>query len=102
MIRETTPNLYEGEIALNHAYYNRNRAMAPRSLHMTRMTGDSCPCEMARMPMEQEDCDHMVLAMSYVLMQGFGMLYEPDAGFSQGTIFPELDKPLMVGGSLCG
>jgi hypothetical protein len=35
-------------------------------------------------------------------MQEFGMLYEPDVGFSQGTIFPELDKPLMVGGSLCG
>ena len=44
----------------------------------------------------------MVLAMAYVLSQKLDTVYEPENGFSRGTIFPELDKPLLVGGTCRG
>jgi hypothetical protein len=48
------------------------------------------------------DCSDMALAMAYVPVQKLDTLYEPDAAFSEGTLFPELNKPLMVGGTVCG
>ena len=33
------------------------------------------------------------LAMAYVPMQVWRQLYDPNVGFSKGTIFTELDKP---------
>ena len=33
------------------------------------------------------------LAIAYVRWQQWGDLYEPEDGFSRGTIFQELDKP---------
>ena len=43
-----------------------------------------------------------VLAMAYVPMQVLNTLYDPEEGFCQGTIFPELNKPWLVGGVNCG
>ncbi len=41
----------------------------------------------------------MVPAMAYVPTQFYDTVYEIDEGYSRGTIFPELDKPFMMG---CG
>lgn len=43
----------------------------------------------------------MVVGMAYVPWQDLDMVYEPEDGFCQGTIFPELDKPWMIGGCGC-
>ena len=48
------------------------------------------------------DGQPMVLAMAYVPMQVLNTLYDPEEGFCQGTIFPELNKPWLVGGVNCG
>ena len=40
--------------------------------------------------------------MAYVPMQVLNTLYDPEEGFCQGTIFPELNKPWLVGGVNCG
>lgn len=37
--------------------------------------------------------DETALAIAYVRWQEFGDVYEPEDGFTRGTIFPELDKP---------
>lgn len=44
----------------------------------------------------QANCiDNMPLAMAYVPMQKWNTTYEPDAGFNNGTIFPELNLPWL-------
>lgn len=48
------------------------------------------------------DGQPMALAMAYVPIQMLNTIYEPQEGFCQGTIFPELNKPWMVGGVNCG
>ena len=35
------------------------------------------------------------LAMAYVPMQTWGMLYENEVGLDRGTIFRQLDKPFL-------
>lgn len=45
---------------------------------------------------------NMVPTMAYVPLQFYNTVYEPMEGFHQGTIFPELDKPWLVGGDNCG
>lgn len=50
-------------------------------------------------PSYDNDCANHVVAMAYVPWQVLNTVYEPEAGFEQGTIFPELDKPWMVGGN---
>lgn len=35
------------------------------------------------------------LAMAYVPWQFWDKTYEPEVGFSRGTIFPRLDKPFV-------
>lgn len=35
--------------------------------------------------------------MGYVPMQQWGQVYSPEQAFRQGTIFPELDYPFMMG-----
>ena len=42
-----------------------------------------------------------VVAMAYVPWQNLNTVYEPEGGLCRGTIFPELDKPLMPGGGCC-
>jgi hypothetical protein len=37
------------------------------------------------------------IAMAYVPMQQWSQTYPLSQGFSQGTIFPELDLPFMMG-----
>lgn len=49
---------------------------------------------MGQMP--AEECGFCItLAMAYVPMQEFTDIYEPEQGFSRGTIFAELDLPFM-------
>lgn len=44
----------------------------------------------------QANCiDSLPLAMAYVPMQKWTTTYGPDAGFSNGTIFPELNLPFV-------
>ena len=38
-------------------------------------------------------------AMAYVPFQQFGQIYPPESGLERGTIFPELDKPFLGGGT---
>ncbi len=39
-----------------------------------------------------------VLTMAFVNMQPFGEVYTPESAFKAGTLFPNIDKPLRVGG----
>ncbi len=39
--------------------------------------------------------DSMPLAMAYVPIQSFGVVYEPEKALVRGTIFPDLDKPFI-------
>lgn len=41
------------------------------------------------------DCYMPALAMAYVPMQQWRMLYEPDVAAARGTLFAELDKPFI-------
>ncbi|MBR3290110.1 MAG: spore coat associated protein CotJA [Clostridia bacterium] len=42
-------------------------------------------------------------AMAFIPVQQFGAVYEAEAGFPRGTIFPELDKPFTAAGGMnCG
>lgn len=43
-------------------------------------------------------CEGQVVAMAYVPWQMLETVYEAEEGYVRGTMFPELDKPLMVGG----
>ena len=36
-----------------------------------------------------------VLAMAYVPMQEYGLLYDLDDALEAGTLFPDLDKPFL-------
>ena len=64
---------------------------------------DNCVCGMNMSPSANSpECTGQVLAMAYVPWQHLDTVYEPEDGFCRGTIFPELDKPWMVGGGGCG
>ncbi len=39
-----------------------------------------------------------ILTMAFVNMQPFDKVYSPADAFCAGTLFPALDKPLLVGG----
>ena len=39
-----------------------------------------------------------VLAMAYVPVQPFQQTYDPEQAWSNGTLFPELNKPFLGGG----
>lgn len=82
---------------MNRSYYAGRRTM-----QNARTTYANCPCTNVAAESHQTDCDEMVLAMAYVLVQDFVNLYEPDAAFSRGTVFADLDKPFMAGGVSCG
>lgn len=53
------------------------------------------PTEAVKIPKECQ-----TLAMAYVEMQKWQELYEPEQGFSRGTIFTQLDLP-FVGEGAC-
>ena len=40
-----------------------------------------------------------VLAMAYVPMQEYGVLYDPADALTAGTLFPDLDKPFTGKGA---
>ena len=45
---------------------------------------------------DETECGYCITpAMSYTPMQKWGEVYDPDKGFSRGTIFPELDLPFV-------
>lgn len=46
----------------------------------------------------QNNADAQVLAMAFVNVQQLNSVYDTDTGFSCGTIYPCLNKPLMAGG----
>lgn len=83
---------------MNRSYHYRGQP-TPRMVYPTCLL-PSCENEV----IESRDtlCETMVLAMSYVVKQEFGDLYEPDNGFRQGTVFAALDKPFLAGGMACG
>ena len=43
------------------------------------------------------DFSNYPVGMAYVPMQRWGKTYDLDAGFSRGTIFPDLDLPFLAG-----
>lgn len=47
---------------------------------------------------DETPCEGQVVAMAYVPWQTLETVYEAEDGYVRGTVFPELDKPLMVGG----
>ncbi len=46
---------------------------------------------------EDDDCIQ-ALTLVFIENQTLEQLYEPETAFVRGTAFPELDKPLCVGG----
>lgn len=52
--------------------------------------------ETNRRGMYDSRADKDILAMAFVNVQQLNSVYDCDTGFSNGTIFPCLDKPLMV------
>lgn len=60
------------------------------------------PCACTQTETAVQPCADMVVAMAYVPWQQLETVYEPENAFVRGTLFPELDKPLMVGGDCCG
>lgn len=64
---------------------------------------DNCkcskPCGTPVSPCFQDQ--PQVVGMAYVPWQHLNTVYEAEKGFARGTIFPELDKPWLVGGGSC-
>lgn len=50
-------------------------------------------------PAHKPAADKDVLAMAFVNAQKINSVYDIDTGFSCGTIYPCLNKPLNVGGA---
>lgn len=48
--------------------------------------------------MSQMDGGNEILAMAFVNMQPLDTVYSLSEAFRRGTLFPDLDKPLLVGG----
>ncbi len=67
---------------------------------MPEMAREKECCQMPEMARTKEDC-HMhrngewPIGMTYVPMQKWKNIYQPDEGFHKGTIFAELDLPFL-------
>ena len=48
--------------------------------------------------MPEDNSDNKPLTMAFVNIQPLDSVYDTETGFSNGTIFPNIDKPLRVGG----
>ena len=48
--------------------------------------------------MSHTECEGGVLAMAFVNMQPLDTVYSLSESFRRGTLFPDLDKPLLTGG----
>lgn len=67
---------------------------------MPDMTREKENCRMPDMAREKEDCymygnGEWPIGMTYVPMQEWKKIYQPDEGFHKGTIFAELDLPFL-------
>ena len=67
---------------------------------MPEMTREKENCRMPDMAREKEDCymygnGEWPIGMTYVPMQEWKKIYQPDEGFHKGTIFAELDLPFL-------
>ncbi len=49
--------------------------------------------------LREDYSDNKVLAMAFVNIQPLDSVYDTERGFCSGTIFPNLNKPLKVGGT---
>jgi hypothetical protein len=59
--------------------------------------GERVETDAARSGCQDGLCGERQLAMAYSPFQCFRMLYSPDRALMRGTMFEELDKPLMEG-----
>lgn len=75
----------------------RRYGCMPRRYPSPYVTPPAATCAPAVPP-----CEGQVVAMAYVPWQTLETVYEAEDGYVRGTVFPELDKPLMVGGVCCG
>ena len=86
---------------LGNAYYGRRPSMRGVPMPCGRRTATYGLYE-AENTVTSQECNDMVLAMAYIPVQQFDTLFEIEAGFDRGTVFPELEKPFMGGGCGCG
>ena len=63
------------------------------------MSGGTCPGMGSgmRSEMPSENIDQFPIAMAYVPWQRWGQIYPMEQALNRGTIFPELDKPFVMG-----
>ena len=54
--------------------------------------------ERIRNTVDEETGCKQALTLVFIENQQLEQVYEPDTAFVRGTAFPELDKPLCVGG----
>ena len=64
-----------------------------RTYGMSESTKHGCGC----MPDSVHENSEFAVAMAYVPWQNFTTVYDPDKALEVGTIFPELDKPILGG-----
>ncbi len=88
---------------LNNSCYGRRRMSSNVTMATPygRRTATDGVCSACETVLPETECGDMVLAMAYVQMQPWGNLYEPEEGFGAGTVFPDLDKPFLGGGTRC-
>lgn len=53
--------------------------------------------ETRRVEQDTCGCDGWLPVLAFVPVQDLNEVFEPECGFSKGTIFPELEKPFMTG-----
>lgn len=87
---------------MSNAYYGRRPSMRDVPMPCGRRTATYGLYVEPDTPVTPQECDHMVLAMAYIPVQQFDTLFDIEAGFDSGTIYPELEKPFMGGGCGCG
>ena len=87
---------------MGYAYYGRRPSMQGTSMPYRQRTATCGIDTDLSAVMADSDCQDMVLAMAYVPVQRWGVLYDVEVGFDRGTLFPDLDKPFTGGGCNCG
>jgi hypothetical protein len=106
----TEEEIQEQEYVLDDGYWKQPEGQTappcparPESTEMSPMTPPS-EQNMPHTEMPMENRPHWMmdyaLAMAYVPRQKWNDIYQPDVGFSRGTIFPALDKPFIGEGGM--
>lgn len=80
-----------------YSFYNEldglsRRKTAPSTAQITANSQDGESCTL-----EPKMMNNGILTMAFVNMQPFESVYSTEDGFTRGTIFPCLDKPLKGG-----